>query len=133
MEITVMGFVIRWAFISALALINVTVLIYIAALVYAKITVGPMMGRHAPSVSEELNLIVRTLSLWDSCFVGLIMLATTVIYWLVGLQRIPELRRDPKHYSLIKRSLLIVPLLFAVIYMVFRYVWFYYYSNYSAQ
>lgn len=116
----------RWVFISTLVLINFIVLTYAGVVIYARLTVGSMMGR-GPSVSEEVDLIVAILSLWNSCFIGLIMLAATVLYWLIGLHRVPELTHNSNHNRIMKTSLIIIPLTFSIAYMIIRYIWFYYF------
>ncbi len=115
----------RWSFISALVLAGVTLLIYLGAVLYAQNRVGSLMGR-GPSVSEEVNLIAGTLSLPNSCIVGLLILAAIALFWFVRLRRISE----PKHASnlqvAMRASLIILPLAFSIAYALIRYVWFVY-------
>ena len=77
-----MKLLLRWVLISMLMLGNAVVLAILVVVIYARISVGAMMGR-GPSPSEFAEPYISLIA--TSGVVGLLALAATAPYWLVGL------------------------------------------------
>ena len=106
----------RWAVISAVLLISTISLLYMGIVKYAQSIRTPYDGI---SVSEEVDLIVGQLSLWNSCFFGLFMLGATVLCWRALLSRSPE--QDAIQQRKIKVSLVLISLVSCALYMLVSY------------
>ncbi len=119
-EDVLIRFILRWILISILILGNVVVLAILAVIVYARLTVGEMLGR-GPSPSEfAAPYIVLIIT---SGAIGLLALAATVLYWLVGLFWVPSLRcqsNKSKMIMMMKLSLVVIPLWFFLVFLLSR-------------
>jgi hypothetical protein len=102
----------RWAFISALLLISIIALIYMGVVRYAQSIRIPY---DRISVSEEVDLIMGRLSLWNACFFGLLMLSAAALCWRAVLHRAPE--QEANRHGTIKASLVLIPLVSCTLYM----------------
>ena len=106
----------QWAVISALLLISIIALIYMGIVRYAQSIRIPYDGI---SVSEEVDLIVASLSLWNACSFGLLILGATFLCWRAVLHQAPE--HDATQQKRIKASLIIIPLICCALYMLVNY------------
>ena len=106
----------RWAIIAIRLLISTIALVYMGIVSYAQSIRIPYDGI---SVSEEVDLIVGSLSLWNAGFFGLLMLMAGLLCWHAVLSRAPE--REVKRHRTIKVSLVLVPLLSCAVYMLTNY------------
>ena len=111
-----MKLIIRWTFLSALALTSLLFFGYCGVVTHARAEVGHLMGR-GPSVSECVDLYVGALSLGPAWLVGLLALAGTAAYWLAELRSMPELEDSSGHQRSVKVSLIAMPLACSIAYM----------------
>ena len=117
MEGILMKLLLRWVLISMLMLGNAVVLAILVVVIHAKISVGPMMGR-GPSPSELAEPYISLIA--TSGVVGLLTLAATGLYWLVGLLWIPALSRHADRDKMTKLSLIMIPLWSFLIFLLSR-------------
>ena len=90
MEDRLLKLLLRWIFISILTLGNAMVLAILVVVIYARLSVGAMMGRGS-SPSEFAEPYISLIA--TSGVVGMLALVATGLYWFVGLLWIPALRR----------------------------------------
>jgi len=107
MEGIPMKLLLRWVLISTLTLRNAVVLAILVVVIYARISVGAMMGR-GPSVSEFAEPYIWLIV--NSSLVGWLALAATSLYWVVGLLWTPALRHHDSSDRIIKLSVTMIPL-----------------------
>ena len=114
MEEGLLKLLLRWVFISMLALGNAIVLAILVVVVYTRVSVGAMMGRGI-SVSELAGAYISLIA--TSGGVGLLVLAAISLYWAIGLRWIPVLRNHAGEHSMMKLSLVVIPLWFFLIFL----------------
>lgn len=103
----------RWILVSGLVLANTIAMAFIIVALYARISVGPMMGR-GPSVSEVIERFGPMVMI--SGMIGLAALIATALYWAIGLIGIPGFRSQEEYETKMKLSLVIIPLWFFVLF-----------------
>lgn len=100
-----------------LVLGNAVVLGILGVLIYARVSVGPMMGRGI-SASEFSRPYISLIT--TSGIVGLLALAATTLFWMAGLLWIPDLKHYGRKDRAVRLTLIVIPLWFALIYLLGR-------------
>lgn len=102
----------RWLAISTGLLVGAVALGCLALAIYARRVTAPTNGGiSASEYGESFYPLIA-----DSTKIGLLALLATCLYWLAGMIWVPALRRSSRSRLLMKLSLALLPVGFAIAY-----------------